>query len=367
MKETHIYMELLAVINHVLHGRELPDKIHWEGVASLAASHRLIGFVYRAMTGREDLDEGLVSQVETLYFSTVGEQVRQEYYTKELFDALEKAEIEYMPLKGYHMRALYPQPTWRTSSDLELLLPTERQEEVEQILVRFGFSLTEEDEAKRLWVLDHVRVTLHSRIPTGQTFEDLRPRLTEVEGHQLGMTDEDYCLQMLFVMSHLLFHGRISVRMVLDLYIYRHAKPELDRARVEAALSEMGLLQFTAIMEHLCEVWFGDEPQCDETMLVGSYIAASNAYGVDEKTPAQMVQRYMVFPPYAEMKREFPVLRPCPFLLPFLWVARCFRLIFAPKRKERKELLLAARQQAEARSAKMEERVREITGLNKES
>jgi hypothetical protein len=362
MEHRQAYLELIAVISHVLHGKELPEQIHWDQVISLAIQHKLMAFVYRAIAGRKNLPASLVSRVETIHFGATGEQMRQEHYATELFTALRQRGIRYMPMKGYLMRELYPNPAWRTSSDLEILCDEEHRGDVGQILAGYGFSRISLRPHTDVWALDHVVITIHTRIaeekdPLGAYFSSVWEKLETDDGILYRMTDEDYCIYILHQMSKYIYLGRISIRQILDLYIYRHAKVDLNRAYVEAALEELGILKFTLGIERLCEVWFGDEEQTNDTMTLGSFIAANSAYGIAACTP---VKFNIVFPSFKIMKYWYRILRPLPFLLPFVWVWRWGGMIFCPSfdRKRR-----AALRTADGRSAKMLAHVEEILGL----
>ncbi len=362
MEHRQAYLELIAVISHVLHGKELPEQIHWDQVISLAIQHKLMAFVYRTIAGRKDLPASLVSRVETLYFGSVGEQMRQEHYATELFTALGERGIRYMPMKGYLMRELYPNHAWRTSSDLEILCDQENRETVGQILAEYGFSRTSLRPYTDVWALDHVVITIHTRIadekdPLAVYFSCVWDKLVTDDGIVYRMTDEDYCIYILYQMSKYIYYGRISIRQILDLYIYRHAKTELNRSYVEKELEKLGILKFTLGVEGLCEVWFGEGEQTNDTMALGSFIAANSAYGIAACTP---VKFNVVFPSFKIMKYWYRILRPLPFLLPFMWVWRWVGMLFCPSfdRKRR-----AALRTVDDRSAKMLSRVEEILGL----
>ena len=362
MEHRQAYLELIAVVNHVLHETELPEQLHWDQVISLAIQHKLMAFVYRAIATKQEMPATLLSRVETLYFGAVGEQMRQEHYATELFAELQKQGIRYMPMRGYLMRELYPNPAWRTSSDLELLCDQENREVIGQILAEYGFSRVSLREDTDVWALDHVVITVHTRIvtpddPLAGYFSNVWSRLVSEDGVVYRMTDEDYCIYILSQMSRYIYYGRMSVRQILDLYIYRHAKEGLDRTYVEAELQKLGILQFTHKVEELCEVWFGDGEQTNDTMTIGSFIAASSAYGM---TACEPIKLNPVFPSFKIMKRWYRILRPLPVLLPFMWVWRWVGMLFCPSIDRRRRESLRS---ADDRSAKMLSHVEEILGL----
>jgi hypothetical protein len=303
--------------------------------------------------------------VETTYFTAVGEQKRQEHYAGILFGELHTREIRYMPMKGYCIRELYPQPAWRTSSDLELLCDEEKRAEIGEILLSYGFHQGKQTETDDVWVLDHVIITLHTRFAEADGrladyFSDIWSRLYTTDGVEYHMTDEDYCIYILSQLSYYLWSGRLSIRTILDFYIYRHARPQLDRTYLEEQLQKLGLLRFALAMEELCEVWFGGGEQTNDTMLLGSFIASNSAYGEGATGEGKKLDPHGIFPPYYVMKRRYGVLKYCPFLLPVMWVVRWFAMLFSVRREEIKQ---ETRRPSDKRTEKIRERVEQITGL----
>ncbi len=365
MEKRQIYTELIAAVNHVLHGTALPAHIHWGRLIELAQRHRLTGFVYRCISGRNDVSPAQIQQIETIYFTAVGDHIRQEHYARALFEELHRREIRYMPMRGWCMRALYPEPTWRTSGDLELLCDAEKLEELGEILSGYGFHCVAVTETEAVWALDHVRIILHTAlIPISEAvtayFGDAWERFLTDDGVEYRMTDEDYCLYILTQLSYLMVIDRISIRMILDLYVYRNAKPNLDRGKLEAELEKLGILRFAHAIEALCEVWFGGAEQTDDLMLLGSYIASNSAYTADADDSKKR-RIYVIFPPYHVMKRRYPVLRLCPVLLPVFWAVRGFACIFS---RHRDKIRREGGREATLRSVKTRERVCSITGLD---
>ena len=159
MERRQIYLELIGVIRHVLLGEPMPLIPDWEPLIRLASAHKLIGFVYRAAVGNSDVPAAMLEQVEAAYFAAVGAQVRQDHFAGELFAALRARELPYMPLKGYCLRELYPEPNWRMAQDLDILVSEEAREEIDAVLTPLGFSRERGEKGDR-YTLDRVRVSV---------------------------------------------------------------------------------------------------------------------------------------------------------------------------------------------------------------
>ena len=100
---------------------ELTDE-QCKEVFELARKHDvvpLIGAVLETVggTGREKYAPFFAEGKKALF-----RFVKQEHEQKRIYAQLEAAEIEYIPMKGSVLRALYPEPWHRTSCDLDILV-----------------------------------------------------------------------------------------------------------------------------------------------------------------------------------------------------------------------------------------------------
>ncbi len=351
------FLALRDLINHVLHGREVPGDIDWDQVYLLAQRHHLTGFVYRAAVGQYDISRDTISRIENSYFTAVGEQSRQEHYAELLFSALQERGIRYLPMTGYVMRRLYPQPSWRISSDLDVTIEGDRFFEVGEMLDALGFTRVEDSHEYDVYVLDHVIIRLYQ-----ENNEALWGTLTTEDGYEHHFTDEDYYLRILNFMRTRFLDGTCGIRAILDFHMYRMAKPEAVAAATNDILEREGLLHFAQSMMQLTDIWFGDAEMTDDMMLLGSYIAASGTLADVEALEIREHPWRRIFPRYRVMKRRYPFLRRAKILLPFMWVVRWFHLLFTHGHDHHTETL---EQNTTLRSQKMRERVMEIVGLEK--
>lgn len=362
MERRQNYLELIAVIRHVLQGEPLPTQLHWEEIVRLAVYHGLIGFVYRAAVGNEDVPEALREQIESAYFMAVGGQVRQDHFNDTLFGELTARGIPYMPLRGYCLRALYPQANWRIAQNLDLLVEAASLPAVEEILTGLGFHHTA-TESEELYELDRVSIRVQTTLPTedlpaptGGTYRDT---IETEDGTAYRFTPE---AQYVALFSHLRRNfaagAGIGIRSVLDAYMCRASLSEPALLTAHEWFAERGMTPFVQAIESLASAWFGAGESTNDLMLLGSYIAADGAVSAASSEAAlrggSRLRRF--FPRYGAMKRHHPVLRYLPFLLPFFWIGRLFALPFSAKTAE------SVSATAE-RQEKMLARVREITGI----
>lgn len=361
MERRQNYLELIAVIRHVLLGEPLPAQLHWEEIVRSAVYHGLIGFVYRAVVGNEDVPNALREQIESAYFMAVGGQVRQDHFNETLFQELTERGIPYMPLRGYCLRALYPQANWRIAQNLDLLVEEASLPAVEEILAGLGFHHTATESAE-VYELDRVSIRIQTTLatedlpaPAGGTYRDT---IVTEDGTAYRFTP---VAQYVALFAHLrrsfAAGAGIGIRSVLDAYMCRASLSEPELLAAHEWFAERGMTPFVQAIESLASAWFGAGENSNDLMLLGSYIAADGAVSAATEEAA-LKQRPLrrLFPRYGAMKRRYPVLRYLPFLLPFFWIGRLLVLPFSAKTAE------SVSATAE-RQERMLARVREITGI----
>ncbi len=354
MKQT--FLALRDMINHVLHEREIPGDVDWEQVCLLAIRHHLTGFVYRAAHDREDVPNDTMTHIENSYFAAVGEQSRQEHYANLLFIALRERGIRYLPMTGYVMRRFYPQPTLRISSDLDVTIEGDRFFEVGEMLDALGFTRMEDTREYDTYVLDHVIIRLYQ-----EQDESLWNSLISEDGVEYHYGDEDYYVRIIQFLKKRFTDGTCGMRAILDLFMYRCAKPEIFGDALAEQIEAAGLTRFAESMAQLAEIWFGDAEMTDDMMLLGSYIAGSGTLADIDALEQREHPWRKIFPRYRTMKRRYPFLGRAKIMLPVMWVARWFHLLFSHGHDPHAESL---RHNASRRSEIMRARVMEIVGLN---
>ncbi len=269
--------------------------------------------------------------------------------------AFEEAGIDYMPLKGSCMKALYPSHELRLMGDADILIRREQYPRIEPVMEALGFAFQSESDHELVWDDGSLHVELHKHlIPSYNRgfyayFGDGWSLAAHQGGHRHAMSVED---TFLFELTHFAKHyrdGGIGCRHVVDLWVYLRAHPELDRARLGRELEALKLGDFFRNLERLMACWFAGGPADPLTEMMTQYIFASGSWGsMDNRTIAQSVRdigprsrpalsrlRYALrslFPGVMTLREKYTVLKKCPWLLPLVWLWRPFyKLLFEPR------------------------------------
>lgn len=336
-QETEI---LLNALKAVLHG-ESPDAENLPRAAGLAKKHSVLNIL--APTLLKSANENLRDRVMAFYAEYLSQQESLKSAAEELFGELEKRNIPYMPLKGYYLKQLYPDPLMRSSCDLDVLFKEERTKEVKALMTDLGYKLFIANDHHMCHTRENVTVEMHyilSETPLPDYYDGVFSRLTHAEGSLYHFSDEDFYIFLLVHMWHHFKAGGTGIRSVMDIYVYRTQKPALDEEYLQRELKKLQLVLFEEKLKKLAFFWFGDGDG-EGTDELAEFILKSGVYGTTQHAAAAGTAKMgktkyffsRVFPPAKDMKKAYPVLEKCILLLPFCYIARIFTALF--KRPER--------------------------------
>lgn len=274
---------------------------------------------------------------------------------EKLYAVFDENGIEYMPLKGANMKALYPNPELRIMGDADILIRRDQYGKIPQILLNLGFVSDGESDHEYLWKSRELYLELHkSLIPSYN--RDFYAILGDgwkfaqcTSGTRYCMTAED---TFVYLFTHFAKHyrdGGIGCRHVLDLWVYRQAYPNMNLEIVEQRLTELHLLAFYKNICTLMDVWFHDTLADEKTAHISDFVFSSGSWGtVDAKVLSESLRnsgqrcssvsskiRYLlrrIFPDVKVLKREYPILNKSCWLLPIAWLVRpIHKLLLQPK------------------------------------
>lgn len=284
-----------------------------------------------------------------------------------IFDAFDEAGIDYMPLKGCKLKALYPKPELRAMGDADILIRMEQYEKIKPIMLELGFVEGVESDHELVWRKKGLFLELHKRmIPSyNKDFYDYFGdgwRLAKLEsGTRYAMSPED---EFIYLFTHFAKHyrdGGIGCRHVLDLWVFLENHPELDEIRMRTELDALKLGEFYGNLRRLMVVWFGDAPTDEKMDYLTAFIFASGNWGDPEihllsqtvkhtKNSGQSGRKHYfwsrLFPSAAALSQGYPILKKYPYVLPFVWGIRLMRKLFDPKAIARTEANLRALDQS---------------------
>lgn len=351
---------LIALMKSALTGKSqpLPEAFSLTELHPLISSHHINAQIYQgAVLCGISRSEPVMQQLFRDYCKALLRSEGQVEAFTTISRAFEENGIDYLPLKGCKLKALYPKPELRTMSDADILIRLEQRPQIQQIMEELGFQEKKETDHEWVWTNRQLFVELHKHLIPSYN-EDFYAYFGK--GWQLAVNRDGHCYsmrvedEMLFLFTHFTKHyrdGGIGCRYVADLWMYLQAHPELDMDYLEVELRKMRLWEFFCNIRQLINVWFEDGQSDEKIDFITDVIFASGSWGkiedrtisvgVREKGKTGAIRSKMVylrkiaFPNTNMLKSKYTVLQKAPWLLPAVWLYRPFYKVA----KERKSLM----------------------------
>ena len=252
-------------------------------------------------------------------------RLRDGYYTIQREDALSRvsaaldsAEVPYVLLKGAVLRLLYPDPDWRTSCDIDVLVERARLDEAIGALESdTDFYVKDRGYHDVSMVNALIHLELHFSIK--ENMESIDRLLTAAwdhtgptgEGSRYAFSPEYQLFHVVAHMCHHLLSGGLGIRPFLDLWLLRTRVP-YDEEAVRRMCEECGVLTLYDECCRLTRIWMEGADYTDTARLFERFCLSGGVFGSDEFAHAARQRqkrgiRYIwsrIFPP-AYQVREF--------------------------------------------------------------
>ncbi len=262
-------------------------------------------------------------------------------------DALEAAQIPFIPLKGSVLRQWYPEPWMRTSCDIDILVHREHLEQAVSYLIE----TLEYTEHRRdthdvsLFSKSGQHIELHFDLVEEGRAGDAIAILKDVWKNVLVKKEKLYWYEMsdeyfyFYHIAHMAKHieiGGCGIRPFIDLWILEHIN-DANKCKRDKLLEKGKLLKFAMTARRLSNYWIESALPDEATLKMESFILSGGVYGTLENRIAVQQQKKggrakyalsKIFIPYDIIKFHYPILQKHRWLLPIMEVRRWFKLVF---------------------------------------
>ncbi len=324
----------------------LSDECEMQKIIALSKQHDIAHLVAEALN-----KNGLLSEE---HKETGNEIIKAIYrYTRlnheyvELCNALEAAQIQFIPLKGSVLRQWYPEPWMRTSCDIDILVHESEVEMAAQHLIdKCGYTYGDKG-AKDISMFTVMgnHIELHYGLVRYGLNEAAYDVLNTVWSKSIVRNGYKYWFEMsdemfyFYHIAHMAKHfvlGGCGIRPFIDLWILDNIV-EADYSKRNILLRQGDLFKFAEEARKLSRVWLENAEHDDVSRQMEKYILRGGVYGTTENrvTIQQQKQggrlRYIIsrmFLPYDVIKFHYPILQKHRWLTPVMEIRRWFKLAF---------------------------------------
>ena len=340
-----------------------PPDTDWDNLFALAAQQKVEGMASVGLDNVPDVPPDVRARFVQAYKKEIAACLVRRNEGAKILNAFEMNGVDCVPLKGWVMQDLYPNPAMRYMCDMDILFRDGKSDDVQRVLEALDYVPQELGGNPEVYFKKPImNIEMHKRIYRDDTgfFDTVWDRVVPHKTcrHTFDMTWEDYYIYMI---AHLYKHfigGGTGVRYVCDTELFlRRYGDVIDRAYVDDQLQKSGVLDFERQLRALCRVWFHGAPADDALQAFSQKLLFCGVFGTSERSeenrtkktvqamPGKSVQTKrlwyflsLLFPPYAVMCDVYPVLRKAPFLLPVMWLVRGVHKLFTG-RDEAKRLM----------------------------
>lgn len=323
---------------------KLPTDVNFSLLSKLAYRNAVQSILYLSLRKQqESIPSEIFARLEKSYQAALLRESAQQTELRFLRTAFGEAKIDFVLLKGTHLKSLYPSPEMRFMVDMDILVRKQDLSRAQGIVLSRGFH-TEFDNGKDLVLIKEPFLTIELHRSLFQPDYALYPYFTavwdrvEVAGErEFKMPPNDLYV---YTLAHLAEHYTTAgscFRPVMDLFLMEQRWGEqLDFSYIEAQFQSLGIAEFAENIRALGKSMFLDGEKNDTLLMMENYVtlgppvqnatAAAEAVYTKESKGKRMLKT--AFPSYRHMALRYPILKKLPILLPVFWICRLVQYTF---------------------------------------
>ena len=324
-----------------------PENISGELIYKLSVRNAVQGILYLAVQdGAVTLSAEAEAKLQKSYMAILAREASQQEEIDYIRETFGKENIEFMFLKGTHLKSLYPTAQMRFMVDMDVLVKEESMNKGGQLILARGFT-QEMNNGKDIVLVKKpfLTIELHKMLFVEDYFmhdyfTSVWDRVELVNGCEYKMPVNDlYVYTLAHLAEHYLEAGS-CFRPLMDLFLMEQKYGEtLDFDYINQQFEEIGIDKFAKKIRQLYKCAFDGAEYDDNLITMENFIVfgapVNNASEVSKvaRTNKSKSKRFMesAFPNLKHMKLKYPILEKVPFLLPIFWVVRFFEFVFLKK------------------------------------
>lgn len=329
---------------------EVPQDVNYKALYELCAAHSVSVIVFYAVQNvKDELPKSFYDALKKSAEIHIMRDVQSGVDNETVIRALEENGVKFMPLKGYHLKKLYPKTEMRYTSDCDILIDKKEIKKLRKIVHHIGLSVQRYDEHHDIVYFEATKslYEFHKMLFVGKLGEYFgigfeKAEVKEGFKYYYELSPEDFYMTMI---AHSAYHfatsGGVGIRHLTDIYIFRKHYA-LNDEYLAREFAKCGLRDFQTGLERL-EKFFFEDGEADEFVLkLADYVLSSTVLANDEKKNAAYIVEHnsksktvfrIIFPKASVMKFSYPVLNKAVWLLPVFYVVRWLRVIFKTPRR----------------------------------
>lgn len=322
----------------------LPEDLDFSKLYRLAVNNAVQSILYLSLDNKNSIPEDYRAKMRNTYMAELMRDGSQDEEIKLIRKKFSEDKIDYILLKGSHLKSLYPASQMRFMVDMDILIREKDLEKAKKEMLARGFE-QKMDNGKDIVMIKKpfLTIELHKSLFVEKDsmhtyFSAVWERAEKVSEYEYKMSDSD---MYVYVLAHLAEHYMSAgscFRPMMDLYLMeKKLHNSLDFDYINGQFKIIGIDKFACNIQRLCKSMF-ENPSDDETLsMMENYIVlgppvknaeAASKSAVTGNSKLKIILK-TVFPPFRHMAAKFPILKKFPFLLPIYWAVRFLKYLFS--------------------------------------
>ncbi len=358
MKEliANIYDAVYASLHDLKFSKEIKDQ---RSFTKAMIENGLCGLVFESLE-LSSIDPYYQKLLRQTYYHYISRDLSQQITLLELKALLNKEAINYILLKGSHIKNIYPKTYMRGMTDIDLLVEERVYKKVNKILKINGYQLISKYYYHNTYLSkekEHIELHPFIQHDFDQDYDSmfLDPFFhIKIDSNYEKTFNPEYELN--YLLYHLvkhIEHGGIGLRSILDIYLFTKHH-DLNPAYLNTLLNKTKLKSFFELIISLHNHYLHDDIKMahfdfnqfdsDDYEKIIKVMLKTGVHGKGTSNDVYQIilknQKietisdkliYLIktmFPSYKMIAARFKVIKYVPILLPFYWIYRWFKLIF---------------------------------------
>ncbi len=310
-------------------------------VVKLAQKHDVAPIVALGILNNGFVDEKIKERFQQIAFSAAYRYEKLNYELIKICEALEKAGIPFIPLKGSVLRDYYPEPWLRTSCDIDVLVSAKNLDKAVAFLVD-NLNYTKGKRGSHdvsLFSPRGICLELHFILVEKMCANAAETILKDIWDFVKCKNGYKYWYEMpddmfyFYHIAHMAKHikvGGCGIRPFIDLFILDNME-NVDVKKRDVLLAEGGLLKFANTARQLSRTWIDEEDLNPVTQKLEEYIMNGGVFGsLENSVKVQRVKKGGKFRffmsraiiPKEKLEKIYPILKKHRWLLPIMHIVR---------------------------------------------
>ena len=244
-----------------------PEWLDWNQVIAYAGNHQVEGIIWNQckeyLLSKSELKE-IRRRLETTSVGAVFIYGNNRYSSDELKTEFRKENIRFFFIKGMDVADLYPTPAYRTMNDMDIVMSSEDQNRIHDILIRLGYR-QEVGEQVRVYRRGITLLEIHCQLVNSENIETSFRRTYFNDCWKYvkdngGIGELDWNFHFLFLIEHTKQHfsaNGVGFRQFMDIAVTAMNQKNLNWLWIEQELRRIDLWEFASVAAAFCKKWWG--------------------------------------------------------------------------------------------------------------